>query len=108
MCRSTFLGGSSISKKSLVTAFGSVIVKSKACGPSFPILYKFSEATTIINYGTRIFLKFVKLTISEFQYPSSAPMKEKFGVEKPTVYSSASNVVFLIDITRCSRGKNYL
>ena len=48
MCRSTFLGGSSISKKSLVTAFGSVIVKSKACGPSFPILYKFSEAKTII------------------------------------------------------------
>ena len=44
----TFLGGSSISKRSLVAAFGSVIVKSKACGSSVPILYKFSEATTII------------------------------------------------------------
>ena len=89
MCRWTFLGGSSISKKSLVTAFGSVIVKSKACGPSFPIFGSYND-----NYGTRIFLKFIKLTISEFQYPSSAPTKVKFGVKKPTVNYSAPNVVF--------------
>ena len=38
-----------------------------------------------LQHGTGIFLKFVKFTISEFQYPSSAPMKVKFGLKKPTV-----------------------